>query len=181
MNKKNYLKHTWTHPAFTVKKSNISGKGIYTSKPIKKGEVVMIMGGELLKSSEEVYDKYKEMSLFLIDDDHELGVPISDPFNGVDEFLNHSCDPNTWLIDEVTVVARRNIKAGEEITLDSSTWYSDTTKEWLYSEDGKCYCQSKYCRKVFTYEDWKNKDLQKKYQGHFSPYIQAKIDKENSK
>ncbi len=32
--------------------------------------------------------------------------------------LNHSCDSNLWMADEATVVARRDIAAGEELTLD---------------------------------------------------------------
>ncbi|HEV2124909.1 MAG TPA: SET domain-containing protein [Chloroflexota bacterium] len=32
------------------------------------------------------------------------------------DFINHSCDPNVWLADENTLVARHAITAGEELT-----------------------------------------------------------------
>jgi SET domain-containing protein len=32
--------------------------------------------------------------------------------------LNHSCDSNLWMSEEATVVTRRDIAAGEELTLD---------------------------------------------------------------
>lgn len=34
------------------------------------------------------------------------------------DFINHSCDPNVWMQDEVTSVARRDVRAGEELTMD---------------------------------------------------------------
>jgi len=46
------------------------------------------------------------------------------PSGGVDDFFNHSCDPNAGLqIDgqKVWLVAIKNITQGEEITWDYST------------------------------------------------------------
>lgn len=44
----------------------------------------------------------------------------------------------------------------------------------------KCSCQSKHCRGLIKGDDWKIPKLQERYKGHFLPYIQRKIDKENS-
>jgi hypothetical protein len=33
-----------------------------------------------------------------------------------EHFLNHSCDPNVWMEDEVTLAARRDLGVGEELT-----------------------------------------------------------------
>lgn len=175
MKNKNYLKHTWAHPALYVKKSSIDKKGVFTAKPIRKGEKVMIFGGILINKNDLDENKFRMLSLFPIDDDYFLGLASDDNFDGVDEYLNHSCDGNIWLTDEVTVTARRDIKAGEEITLDCATW--DTDPAWTYSDDGKCYCGSIKCRKMISPDDWMKKDLQEKYKGHFAPYIQKKIDK----
>ena len=39
--------------------------------------------------------------------------------------INHACDPNTWL-DGLDLVARRDIRPGEELTVDYATfWWSD--------------------------------------------------------
>lgn len=40
----------------------------------------------------------------------------------MDYFVNHSCDPVVWMRDDVTVVARRAIASGEEITGDYAVW-----------------------------------------------------------
>jgi hypothetical protein len=165
-----YLKHSWCHPALIVKKSKINGRGIFTTKPIKKGDKVMIFGGEIVGKEETDGTKYREMSFFPIGDDKLLASTTETK----DEYLNHSCDPNTWLIGEVTVVARQNIKAEEEITMDSATW--DCDDDWTYTETGQCTCGSKACRRTLSPNDWKIPALQKKYKGHFAPYIQAKID-----
>ena len=39
-------------------------------------------------------------------------------------FQNHSCDPTTWWVDDITLVARRDILPGEEITYDYGTTYA---------------------------------------------------------
>ena len=36
-------------------------------------------------------------------------------------FLNHSCDPNTWFDGEEILVARREINTDDEITFDYAT------------------------------------------------------------
>ncbi len=130
----------------------------------------MIFGGEIVDQNETDNTKYREMSFFPIGG----GKFLASKTETVDEYLNHSCDPNTWLIDAATVVARRDIKAGEEITLDSATW--DCDDDWVYSETGQCTCDYAKCRKTLHHSDWTKPELQKKYLGHFAPYIQAKID-----
>ena len=55
-----------------------------------------------------------------------IALPNSDPHISLDEYLNHSCDANAWLEDEVTLTARRDIAAGEEITLDQGRGISRT-------------------------------------------------------
>ncbi|MBU2613459.1 hypothetical protein KJ925_03335 [Patescibacteria group bacterium] len=39
-----------------------------------------------------------------------------------------------------------------------------------------CACGTERCRKTVTGNDWKIPDLQKRYAGYFSDYIQRKID-----
>ena len=174
MDKNSYLSHTWVHPALFVNKSKIDQKGIFTSDPIAKGEKVMIFGGILANINDLDENKYRLLSMFPMSDEIYLGLPITDTSESIDEYLNHSCNPNVWLIDEVTVVARRDLKTGEEVTMDCATWDSDPS--YTYSNDGKCYCESTLCRKVLSHDDWKKPELQTRYKGHFAPYIQRKID-----
>ena len=40
-------------------------------------------------------------------------------------FTNHSCDPNIWMKDAVTLIARRDIQIDEELTADYALWEGD--------------------------------------------------------
>jgi hypothetical protein len=106
-----------------------------------------------------------------------LATPITQTEATIDESLNHSCDSNCWMEDEVAISARRDIAVGEEITVDSAMWNDDDSEE--YTENGECTCGSDLCRHKITAEDWKIPELQKRYAGHFSPFLQMKIDKLN--
>lgn len=172
---KTYRPTTWSDPRLEVQDSPISGKGIFASSPIKEGELLMIFGGLIVERKDLDESTYRLQTAFPIDLDTFIVLPVTDTSDTVDEYLNHSCDPSAWLTDEVTVVARRDIQKGDEITVDVATWDMDT--EWLYSDDGICYCGQPTCRKTLSPEDYLNPELQKKYAGHFSPFIQKRIDK----
>jgi hypothetical protein len=60
----------------------------------------------------------------------------------VGDFRNHSDDPNTWMEDEVTLVARRDVKAGEELTAD----YAMRKDEEHSIVPWDCNCGSSLCR-----------------------------------
>jgi uncharacterized protein len=77
-------------------------------------------------------------------------------------FMNHSCDPNSWYSGEI-LVARRNIMPDEEITYDYAT--DCTGRDWGF----KCGCGSGICRGIITRDDWKN--MQSIYGNHFIHYI----------
>jgi len=173
---KTYLPRTWVDPALYSALSNIHGVGVFTKRDIKKDEIVMIWGGVVIDRNEydDTWEKYRNQSIVQIDEEHYLGLPIEDIKESLDEHLNHSCDPNTWLVDEVTVVALRDIAGGEEITMDCALWNDDDSEE--YSDDDVCTCGAANCRKKLTAHDWKIPLIQEKYKGHFSPYLQKRID-----
>lgn len=86
-------------------------------------------------------------------------------------FLNHSCSPNVGVRGEITFVAMRDIKVGEELTIDYAMIENEDYPEM------KCNCGARNCRKVITGKDWKRKDLQKKYGKYFSAFLLEKIGK----
>jgi len=173
---RNYLPRTWSDARVYSGPSAIDGKGLFTSAPIKAGERVMEWGGTVItrRAYETDWANWRGQTVVQIDEDHLLGLPITDEDESIDEWLNHSCDPNLWMIDEVTLVARRDIAAGEELTLDSATWNDDEEED--YSDTGFCMCGAANCREKITPLDWKIPELQKRYKGHFSPYLQRRID-----
>lgn len=81
-------------------------------------------------------------------------------------FMNHSCDPNTWYSGD-RMVARRDIMPDEEITYDYAT--DCTGRDWGF----KCGCGSSVCRGVIARDDWKN--LKSVYGNHFINYINKNL------
>ena len=94
------------------------------------------------------------------------------------DFFNHSCDPNSGFKGQVFLVAMRDIIAGEEITFDYGMTVAESVgSDMIFAMD--CSCGSPRCRKKITEQDWMLPDLQLRYKGYFSPYIQDKIENLN--
>jgi SET domain-containing protein len=105
-----------------------------------------------------------------VNDDSWLGNSAEEPV-GEDYFINHSCDPNLWMSDEVTLAARRNIAAGEEVMMDYATHFADP--DWTMRNP--CKCGSLLCRQVITGKDWMLVQLQISYRDHFSPFLNRRV------
>ena len=103
-----------------------------------------------------------------IDDDLYIAPVAAEERESSMLYSNHSCDPNLGMRGEITFVAMRPIRAGEELTHD-----------WATTDDGgytvQCNCGAPNCRGTITGKDWQRPDLQKKYAGYFSAYLNRKI------
>jgi uncharacterized protein len=86
-------------------------------------------------------------------------------------FINHSCDPNVWMSDAFTLIARRNISVGEELAADYALW--EAREDYVSSWD--CHCGANNCRGKVRGSDWKLPELQISYSGHFSPLLNKRI------
>lgn len=86
------------------------------------------------------------------------------------DFINHSCEPNAGLDGQISIVALRRILPGEEVTIDYAMCDGSPYDEF------DCGCGSKICRGKVTGDDWRNPALWERYAGHFSPYLQRRID-----
>jgi hypothetical protein len=84
--------------------------------------------------------------------------------------LNHSCDPSMWWVDESTLVARRPIGSGDELTVDYATNSSDP--DFVMT----CHCETYRCRQLIAGDDWQIPQLQQRYAGHWVPNLQRLID-----
>ena len=171
MSDTHYLSSTWFHPNLIVKPSSINGQGLFATEPISAGTTVMVWGGTPY-TRQDLADiragkiKVAEFSYSFIEEDLLLAAPP----DGMDYYVNHSCDPSVWMADNVTVVARHDIQTGEEITGDYAVWEAD--KDYILPP---CTCGSALCRKHVTGNDWMRPELQQRYAGHFLPYITQRI------
>jgi hypothetical protein len=129
-----------------------------------------IWGAEVFTAEEIKQGKAQDRLIMPLYDGWYLTYKPYD-YNAPDHFLNHSCDPNLWMADEVTLVTRRPVEAGEELTADYALWEMD--EDWI--SQWRCQCGSVQCRGTITGKDWRSQELQTKYQGHFLPLINERI------
>ncbi len=163
----------WYDPRVEIRPSGIQGGGMYARAPIHAGEPVAIIGGTPMTDAE--FTAYRmtveRYNASQIGEDLHLVDLIQTP-DQVEGSINHSCDSNLWMNDEVTIAARRDIAAGEELTLDYALVTSDPT--WRL--DRPCQCDSPRCRHVVTGGDWRLLDVRRRYAGHFAPFLNTRIE-----
>jgi hypothetical protein len=169
-----YLPRSWISPKLAPGRSNIHGNGVIAAEPIAKSEKLMEFGGEIISPADFETDVYRMRSIWQVGKGIYLALREDDPVPSLDENLNHSCDANSWLDGEVDLIARRDIAAGEEITLDQGTWNHDED-EYVWDQD-HCTCGAGDCRKTLTHNDWQIARVQDRYRGHFHPFVQEMID-----
>jgi RimJ/RimL family protein N-acetyltransferase len=162
----------WTDPRVRAGPSTVEGNGLCASAPIRAGEVVFVWGGGTIISDAElraIVASARRYSSAAIGENQHILWSADDPDAGGPGGANHSCDSNLWMLDERRVGARRDIAAGEELTLDYALF--SVAPEWCM----ECHCGSPGCRGVVTGNDWCLPELQQRYAGHFSPFINASI------
>lgn len=122
-----------------------------------------------------MYQFPEEMQRYTMQIEERFILASSDIVPEDTDFFNHSCDPNSGFKGQIFLVAMRNIEAGEEITFDYAMTVSESVgSDMVFRLD--CRCGSPFCRKTITEQDWMLPELQTRYKGFFSQYIQDKID-----
>jgi len=157
------LEFNWLNPKAEMRHTPGKGSGSFAIEKIKKGEVVASFGGFVVDANNlNNFSKDRvARSLQLNKDKYLLSGVVPEP----GDMLNHSCDPNCGAIGTSSVCAMREIETGEELTFDYAM--TDASKY----DEFTCACKKVNCRNKITGEDWKIKNLQKKYFNYFSSYI----------
>jgi hypothetical protein len=158
-------------PPVVTRDSGIHGRGVYATRPIKKGARIIEYLGERITHAEAD----RRYALKGDDDGHTFlfiasrRTVIDAGVNGNDaRFINHSCDPNCETVIEngrVFIEAIRRIRPDEELGYDYQlTWEStdDPVELSLYA----CRCGAKRCRgTMLDREPLDKKPPQKKGRG----------------
>jgi|FLOH01.1.fsa_nt_gi uncharacterized protein len=156
-------------PKTKIKTSKIGGKGLFAEVNIHKGEIVFIKAGHIVEYDEMIKYRNKVGDFDVQISDNFFLVPKSkNEINDLVVHFNHSCNPNAGPDGQIIFVAIKDIKKGEEITVD----YAMITMPPYKLE---CNCGSEKCRKIITGDDWKLKELQERYGNNFSWFILKKI------
>ncbi|HET7118737.1 MAG TPA: SET domain-containing protein-lysine N-methyltransferase, partial [Hanamia sp.] len=141
------FRHQQKRKKYFLKGNAISGYGIYANKNISKGEIIFQNEG---KSHRLITKKYvdehwnaEEINVF-----RKYAWPVGndvyvlwdeDPTGWAPQ--NHSCEPNTEYVG-LNVVASKNIKKGEEFTLDYTTFLNEEMESFI------CNCGAPNCKKI---------------------------------
>ena len=144
------------------------GHAVFALEPIDKGELLVVWSGKLVNRAQlEVLPPGIRRFSLQVEEDHFL-VSLSDC--EPPDYVNHSCGPNAGLSGQITLVALRDIEAGEEITYDYAMSDGSAYDEF------PCNCGADGCRGRVTGHDWQRPELWKRYEGYFSPYLQRMIE-----
>jgi len=161
---------SYLSPKTEVRESKIHGRGLFATADIAKDEVVAVKGGHIISRKqlrEKVTPQLGPVEI-QIDEDLFIAPVTEDEREGSMLYSNHCCDANLGMRGEITFVAVRDIRAGEELTHDWATTDDDD-----YSI--ACKCGSPKCREILSGKDWQRPELQKRYAGYFSAYLARKI------
>jgi hypothetical protein len=161
---------SYRSPKTKVRESKIHGRGLFAIADIGRDEIVAAKGGRVVDRTtlrEKITPRLGPVEI-QIDDDLFI-APVTEEERELSMlYSNHSCDANLGMRGEITFVAMRDIRAGEELTHD-----------WAMTDDDdysvECKCGVPNCRKILTGKDWQRPEVQERYAGYFSPYLARKI------
>src|SRR5580704_17832153 len=105
-----------------------TGLGLFATKPIKKGAKIVRYFGPLLDCRKKKDDAVTNKYLFELNGRWTIDGSVR--YN-IARYVNHACKPNAEphvmpRKREIVIMARRNIREGEEINYDYGTHYFKT-------------------------------------------------------
>ncbi|HED37932.1 MAG TPA: SET domain-containing protein [Ignavibacteria bacterium] len=123
----------------SVKKSSVHGKGIFTPVDIPRNKIIMPIIGEVISGNECERREDEENNVYIFwNGDTYIDTAMTDKI----KYINHNCDFNCDVIERdknsLSLIAYRNIKAGEELTIDYG--YEEIYED---CKCGKCNPQKK--------------------------------------
>ncbi len=103
-----------------VTESEIHGEGLFTDVDIPAGEKILLISGDVISARECIRRENEEdnVYIFWVNDNCYIDTAMTEKI----KYLNHHCDYNCDVIerDETSLylIAYRDIKKGEELTID---------------------------------------------------------------
>lgn len=118
---------------------------VTTTQPLRKNDVIFSFISETFKSSQEI-EVFLEGKSIKLKRNNFIQKKRGKEFLGFASFINHSCTPNTEIIQvgkrKYEIISLTYITEGEELTWDFETLKKITTSKIA------CNCLSPYCRKM---------------------------------
>ena len=158
---------SWFSPKTEKRASPIQGRGLFARDAISAGEIVAVKGGAIMDAASFARIRAQVSPAEVqIEDDLYIAPRSAEEVEANILSLNHCCSPNVGVRGQITFVAMRDIPAGLELTVDYAMIDGDP------AERMECSCGAPECRKTITGDDWRRPDLQQRYAGYFSRYLQ---------
>jgi SET domain-containing protein len=145
------------------------GLGLVATRLIRTGELVWELD-EPTYNWKEIESWSRERRKAFEWYGFQCGVDRYSLPEGLSREMNHSCDPSTWWSGSNSLVARRDIQPGEEVTYDYSTSDVDHVFEM------ECSCGSPRCRGTISNRDYLDPEWRKQYGSHLPPHTLAAIE-----
>lgn len=103
-----------------VKDSGIHGKGIFTTVDIPRGKEIMLITGETIDGWECERREEEEDNVYIFWNGDEIYIDTA--MTDKIKYINHDCNFNCDVVenneDSLILTAWRDIKAGDELTID---------------------------------------------------------------
>jgi len=162
------MDQSWLTPRAVVRPAGRKGRGLFATSPIEAGEVVTGFGGQVLTSVDFAnLSVDQQIHSLQIAEDLFMVCPATSESA---DYFNHSCAPNLGIMGSIMLVAMSSIAEGEELTFDYAMCDADDYDEF------ECHCEAPACRRKVTGNDWMIPDLQDRYAGFFSGYLERRIE-----
>lgn len=172
---KAYRDQDWISPKVEIRPSAIHGKGMFALATFEQDEMVAVWGGRFVSRGDAEQARFAGKAV------QQIGEGLFEVFDrdqpGPTYYHNHSCEPNTGMEDEVTIVAMRAVRPGEELTIDYAMFEADENNVMPW----ECRCGTLARRRRITGRDWRSRELQARYGRHFSPLLMRRIAQEQGR
>jgi len=143
-----------------IASSRIHGFGVRIGEDVKRGATIATIKGEMKfqmnKTEEDALGNPDWVGIA-----KNRWIDPQKPY----KFLNHSCNPSAGIKGRVTLVAMRDMKEGEEVTVDYSTIEGDPRWQMV------CTCGEKDCRKIIQSIQFMPEEQFKRYLPYVPTYF----------
>lgn len=158
----------WMHPALSLREGvDARGRRVVCDAALVEGTLLVVWGGRIVDGATlALLPPELRTHALQVDTDH-YQLP-ADPFEPAD-YINHSCEPSAGIRGQVTLVARRDLAVGDEVTFDYATTDSRPYDEF------DCTCGAAACRGRVTGDDWRLPAVRARHRGWFSAYLARTI------
>ena len=165
----------WFDRRILMRESPIQGIGTFATETIYAGELLMLVTGGLVLTSDDRRPGKVQLAPGLYNEESlpgNLSIVTPKVFH---YYINHACEPNAIDVskspDSTQYIAWRDIQADEEVTTDYGIHGGATIE--------RCDCKSPRCRGRVTPDDWQLPELHQRYRGYFPWHLEPRIEQWN--